>query len=434
MNELLPNIPRFYTALAEWIACIFVILQFDKQTWKSSALIVLPFMGIGQIILQLLVGTWPLLFWIPGMILNVLWMLLTLYLAVDISQFSYFYNLCKAFIFAEFIASVSWQLFCVLFLRSTKHFAVPLVFMLMMYIIFSLFYYIFEKRSPHQVVLKNIKKREVVIAALSAIIIFTVSNMGFMFSQTFLVAGDGQSIFIFRTFINLCGLLILYIQEGMRYDIYLRSELSSINNVLQSQYEQYEAFKESNALVSQKFHDLKHQLDIIEMESEPAKRKEYVNQLKKDITQYQATVKTGNAIMDVILTRKNSFCIQNKITFTCIVDGKLLDFIEVMDLCSLLGNALDNAIESTLKNSDTDKRLINLRVEKKAGFVLFLLNNYSEDRLSFEDGLPQTTKDDKESHGYGLKSISYIVNKYDGTMTISHENNWFSLKVLLPIS
>lgn len=391
-------------------------------------------MGIGQIILQLLVGTWPLLFWIPGMILNVLWMLLTLYLAVDISQFSYFYNLCKAFIFAEFIASVSWQLFCVLFLRSTKHFAVPLVFMLMMYIIFSLFYYIFEKRSPHQVVLKNIKKREVVIAALSAIIIFTVSNMGFMFSQTFLVAGDGQSIFIFRTFINLCGLLILYIQEGMRYDIYLRSELSSINNVLQSQYEQYEAFKESNALVSQKFHDLKHQLDIIEMESEPAKRKEYVNQLKKDITQYQATVKTGNAIMDVILTRKNSFCIQNKITFTCIVDGKLLDFIEVMDLCSLLGNALDNAIESTLKNSDTDKRLINLRVEKKAGFVLFLLNNYSEDRLSFEDGLPQTTKDDKESHGYGLKSISYIVNKYDGTMTISHENNWFSLKVLLPIS
>lgn len=434
MNELLPNIPRFYTAIAEWVACIFVILQFDRQTWKNGALFILPFMGTGQIILQLVVGTWPLLFWIPGMILNVLWMLLTLYLTVDISKFSYFYNLCKAFIFAEFIASVSWQLFCVLFLRTTEHVAVRLGFMLMMYILLSLLYYIFEKRSPHQVVLKNIKKREVVIAALSAIIIFTVSNMGFMFSQAFLAAGDGQSIFIFRTFINLCGLLILYIQEGMRYDIYLRNELSSINNVLQSQYEQYEAFKESNALVSQKFHDLKHQLDIIEMEPEPAKRKEYVNQLKKDITQYQASVKTGNAIMDVILTRKNSFCIQNKITFTCIVDGKLLDFIEVMDLCSLLGNALDNAIESTLKNVDTDKRLIHLRVEKKAGFLLFLLNNYSEERLSFEDGLPKTTKDDKEYHGYGLKSISYIANKYDGTMTISHENNWFSLKVLLPIS
>lgn len=434
MNELLPNIPRFYTAIAEWGACIFIIFQFDRQTWKKGGLFLLPFMGAGQILLQLFVGTWPLLFWIPGMMLNVLWMLLTLYLTLDISKFSYFYNLCKAFIFAEFIASLSWQLFCILFLRTTEHAAVRLGFMLMMYLLLSLLYYIFEKRSPHQVVLKNIKKREVVIAVLSAIIIFTVSNMGFMFSQTFLAAGDGQSIFIFRTFINLCGLLILYIQEGMRYDIYLRNELSSINNVLQSQYEQYEAFKESNALVSQKFHDLKHQLDIIEMESEPAKRKEYVSQLKKDITQYQATVKTGNAIMDVILTRKNSFCIQNKITFTCIVDGKLLDFIEVMDLCSLLGNALDNAIESTLKNVDTDKRLINLRVEKKAGFLLFLLNNYSEDQLSFEDGLPKTTKDDKEYHGYGLKSISYIANKYDGTMTISHENNWFSLKVLLPIT
>lgn len=434
MNEVLPNIPRFYTALAEWIACLFVIAQFDKSTWKKGALLLLPFMGLGQIVLQLFVGTWPLLFWIPGMFLNVLWMLLTLFIAVDASNFSYFYNLCKAFIFAEFIASVSWQLYCLLFLRSTENMAVTVLFMLTMYIFLSLLYYVFEKRSPHQAVLKNIKKREVVIAALSAVIIFTVSNMGFMFYQTFLVAGDVQSIFIFRTFINLCGLLILYIQESMRYDIYLRNELSSINNVLQSQYEQYEAFRESNALVSQKFHDLKHQLDIIEMEPEPDKRKEYVHQLKKDLTQYQASVKTGNAIMDVILTRKNSFCIQNKITFTCIVDGKLLDFIETMDLCSLLGNALDNAIESTLKNANRDKRLIKLRVEQKAGFVLFLLNNYSDDDLSFENGLPQTTKDDKEYHGYGLKSIYYVANKYNGTMTISHENNWFSLKVLLPIT
>lgn len=152
-------------------------------------------MGAGQILLQLFVGTWPLLFWIPGMMLNVLWMLLTLYLTLDISKFSYFYNLCKAFIFAEFIASLSWQLFCILFLRTTEHATVRLGFMLMMYLLLSLLYYIFEKRSPHQVVLKNIKKREVVIAVLSAIIIFTVSNMGFMFSQTFLAAGDGQSIF-----------------------------------------------------------------------------------------------------------------------------------------------------------------------------------------------------------------------------------------------
>lgn len=432
--DMLPNIPRFYTALAEWIACVFIILQFDKQSWKNGALFVLPFMGIGQIILQFFVGTWPLLLWIPGMVLNVLWMLLTLYLSIDISRFSYLYNLCKAFIFAEFMASLSWQVYCVLFLRVTKHFAVALLFMLAMYIILSLLYFIFEKRSPHQVVLKNIKKREMVIAALSAVIIFTVSNMGFMFYQTFLVAGNIQSIFIFRTFINLCGLLILYIQESMRYDIYLRNELSSINNVLQSQYEQYEAFRESNAIVSQKFHDLKHQLDIIEMEPEPAKRKEYVHQLKKDLAHYQATVQTGNAIVDVILTRKNSFCIQNKITFTCIVDGKLLDFIETMDLCSLLGNSLDNAIESTLKNTDTDKRLVNLRVGKKADFVLFSLNNYSEDDLAFENGLPKTTKDDKEYHGYGLKSISYIADKYQGSMTITHEDNWFTLNVLLPIS
>ncbi|WP_258421028.1 ATP-binding protein [Loigolactobacillus coryniformis] len=108
--------------------------------------------------------------------------------------------------------------------------------------------------------------------------------------------------------------------------------------------------------------------------------------------------------------------------------------IETMDLCSLLGNALDNAIESSLKIADTEKRLINLRIAQKANFILFSLENYVEAPPSFEGGLPKTTKSDQQQHGYGLKSIDYIANKYNGSLTVGVKDNWFSIKVLLPLT
>ncbi|KRN07355.1 hypothetical protein FD15_GL002302 [Liquorilactobacillus sucicola DSM 21376 = JCM 15457] len=104
-----------------------------------------------------------------------------------------------------------------------------------------------------------------------------------------------------------------------------------------------------------------------------------------------------------------------------------------MDLCSLLGNTLDNAIESALTISKTEKRLINLRISKKNDFILFSLENYTENDLIFNDKFPLTTKKNKNVHGYGLKSIDYIARKYNGSVTINLDDNWFKLKVLFPV-
>lgn len=127
------------------------------------------------------------------------------------------------------------------------------------------------------------------------------------------------------------------------------------------------------------------------------------------------------------------FIIQKNITFTCIADGSLLNILEEMDLCSLLGNTLDNAIESALTISKTEKRLINLRISKKNDFILFSLENYTENDLIFNDKFPLTTKKNKNVHGYGLKSIDYIARKYNGSVTINLDDNWFKLKVLFPV-
>lgn len=434
MIEIIPNIPRVYTAIAEWIACLILIFSLLPDKKRPFFYLTAPIMCIGQISLQLFVGTWPLLLWIPGMALNLLWMLLTFYILVDGKLLTKFYLACKAFIFAEFIASFSWQLFCyLLYSPSESYPVIRLGFMLFSYLLLAFSYYIIERRRREHLILEHLRQRDIWLVFLTMIIIFTMSNLGFMLSNTAFAIGDSVTIFIFRTFINLCGMLLIYIQEHSRYEGNLRQELSAMNNVFLSQYEQYEAYRESNEMVNRKFHDLKHYLEIIELEPDFEKRRSYVEQIRADIQSFQTNIKTGNPIADVVLTRKNVYCIDKNITFTCIVDGASLDFIETMDLVSLLGNPLDNAIESALQLSDTEKRLINVRVSPKEDFILYRIENYTEATLEFENGLPTTTKENKHLHGYGLKSTAFIAEKYNGSLTVRLQDNWFSLNILIPI-
>lgn len=298
---------------------------------------------------------------------------------------------------------------------------------------FSLYFFVEAKLTQHTSK-QQITKKDVLLAIATVIIIFVMSNLGFILSNTSYTMGDSVSIFIFRTLINLCGLCILFLQESQQHENYLQGELAAISKMYHSQYEQYSAYKESSEVIRRQFHDLKHQLLIIQLETNEEKRQNYLKEMNKAISIYSSTISTGNAVLDTILTSKNSICIENKIALTCIVDGKWLATIEVMDLCSLFGNALDNAIEATQKITDPEKRLIDLRVAKKDMFLLIKFKNTTSEILTIENGLPQTTKKNKAIHGYGLKSIELISEKYCGTMTIAIEKHWFSLTIVIPLS
>jgi len=65
-------------------------------------------------------------------------------------------------------------------------------------------------------------------------------------------------------------------------------------------------------------------------------------------------------------------------------------------------------------------------------FIMLRFENYYEEDLKFEDGLPKTTKSNSDYHGYGIKSIKATAEKYGGNMTINTSNNWFVIRILLP--
>lgn len=107
--------------------------------------------------------------------------------------------------------------------------------------------------------------------------------------------------------------------------------------------------------------------------------------------------------------------------------------MDVMDICTLFGNALDNAIECELSIPDKEKRLIHLEVYTKKDFLVIRCENYCPAPPIFQDGLPMTTKADREYHGYGLKSMRYTAQKYGGTMTVQAKDEWFQLTLLFPL-
>ena len=81
-----------------------------------------------------------------------------------------------------------------------------------------------------------------------------------------------------------------------------------------------------------------------------------------------------------------------------------------------------------------EKRLIGLYVTQEKQFLRIRTENYCDEKLEFTNSLPVTTKADKHLHGYGMKSIRTIVEKYGGSAVASQKNNWFELKILIPVT
>ena len=101
------------------------------------------------------------------------------------------------------------------------------------------------------------------------------------------------------------------------------------------------------------------------------------------------------------------------------------------DLSVLIGNALDNAIEGVSKIEDPEKRLIHISVSRQKSFVRLRVENCCEEEVRFAGGLPVTRKDARY-HGYGMKSIRSVVEKYEGSLTVKAQDGWFELRILFP--
>lgn len=230
----------------------------------------------------------------------------------------------------------------------------------------------------------------------------------------------------------LCCVLSLYILFGMSENSNLKQELQTMQQMWHMKQDYYELSKEITQSINIKCHDLKYQVEALRRSSGTELDKKALRDIENAVMIYDAIAKTGNDALDTILTEKTLVCDKNRIKLTYIVDGDGLSFIQPIDIYAIFGNALDNAIESVLKIPDP-ARIITLSVVVNGALLIVNLKNSFDGTLTVENGLPVTSKGDSGNHGFGLKSIRLLTQKYGGEMTFSAEDGIFTLNLVIPM-
>ena len=431
---LYQDIPRIYTAIAEWGSCLVYLYILKKENMKSVHFIAgsLFMLAIQSIFLTLTDNVNQVL-WIPCMMIAVIMMYVFLMFGGKMKPLGTAYCCARAFVLAEFVASLQWQI--VSSIQTWGNRSIWIEILITIFIFggcFTLDIYL-EKDLLKQNYLEQMTVKEVAAVAIMAVAIFAFSNLRFLNENAPFASRERADIFSIRTLIDLGGIAILYAYQSRISEYIAERELSVMNMMLKSQYEQYRNYQDSLDLIQMKYHDLKHQITGLRAESDEEKRKEWIDSMEKEITAFENITRTGNQVLDTILAAKIFHCRKNNIQITCVADGKLLDYMQVTDICSIFGNALDNAIEHVILIPDPKKRLIHLTVSAQKGFVFIKIENYCEAEIyKNEENLIATTKTDSKNHGFGLKSIRRAVEKYDGSLAFGVQQNWFELKILLP--
>ena len=267
----------------------------------------------------------------------------------------------------------------------------------------------------------------------SALFLFVVFESLFGFLRT----DDGMPLPDMRIWnivlIQCYCVLILYLQNTLFKKSAMKQELDTLNQLWHQQKEQYELSRETIALINHKCHDLKHQIAAMRAITSPEERDKYLREVEDSVQIYDSILKTGNEVLDTVLTEKSLFCAASNIKINCIADGRRMHILDPVDLYTVFGNAIDNAIESVKQLENQEMRMIDVLVYVRKQFLLIHIMNPIGRRLKFDGDLPVTTKAKNGYHGFGLKSIRHTVEKYNGFMKIDTEENIFSLKILIPL-
>ena len=254
-----------------------------------------------------------------------------------------------------------------------------------------------------------------------------------MSENLFIYAKVDPGAALFNIVLQFYCITLLYLQSALFKKSSMRKELETIQLLWHQQKGQYQLSKETIELINHKCHDLKHQVQAIRAVKDEKERETYLEKIEKSVQIYSAIVRTGNEILDTILTEKSLICENSGIHINCVADGSLLAFMNPVDLYTLFGNALDNAIEAVRKLESKEKRVIDIMLYERQSFLMLQIVNPMCGEVKFEDGLPLTTKAKNGYHGYGMKSMLHTIQKYEGHLTTAVKNGCFYFNVMLPL-
>ena len=208
-----------------------------------------------------------------------------------------------------------------------------------------------------------------------------------------------------------------------------RTEAMISAALLEKERRQFEQLKQNMDSMKAQAHDIKYILRAVKNGGVSA---ELASKLEGVANMYESSFNTGNAALDVILSDAENKFRAKDIRFECFTESCDIVFIENYDLYSLLGNAFDNAAEY-LACKEEQKRYVSFTLKKCGTFVLMEVSNYYDGDEKVYVGM-KTSKPDGAMHGYGIKNMQRIVEKYGGEFSVRAEGGAFYVIALIPVS
>ena len=240
-----------------------------------------------------------------------------------------------------------------------------------------------------------------------------------------------QSYMMYDTILLiLCSVFILISQFALLVQRNLEDELKIINQLRWKDQDQYQIASETIDQINQKCHDMRHQIRTIGRSVRVTP--EALAEMEQAIDIYDSMVRTGCRALDIILTEKSLYCQKNNIAIHCIADGQKLSFLQDVDIYSLFGNLLDNAIHA-VQVLEEEQRMISLTIKPHGELLSVNSCNRYMGEIVMRNGVPVTNGDPRH-HGFGTKSIVAIVHKYGGTISFQAKDGVFNLNMLFSLS
>ena len=256
------------------------------------------------------------------------------------------------------------------------------------------------------------------------------------FASFFTLMGEAPGVYNFETVMGIMQALavfgvILFAGYFVVKVFALMAKQNQFLTQMNAQQQNYEQMLMSDEQLRQFRHDYKNHMIVVTSLLNAGlmdDAKEYLDKIKGDSGIAENRFRTGNIVVDAILNSKldlaEAFGIELSFSGAAPEQG-----IEHADLCTVVGNTVDNAIEGAKRC--TGKRYVNVRFTVRNGFLTITTENPVSEKVIIKNNRIKTTKSDTKNHGIGLKNVAATAKKYGGGMALSCSETEFTSDVTM---
>lgn len=225
--------------------------------------------------------------------------------------------------------------------------------------------------------------------------------------------------------------VIISIAIGSKYQNEKREKelLTLANSMMEKNYTEIKSIQNT---ISKQVHDFKNHLRTIDgMLPDESEVKEYLSDLLETSYQQSQNCNCGNEVIDSIINCKISQAALQNTSFKHRIQLNNKLNISPVDICAILANQIDNALEACAEIPATESKYVNVDIWQKESFTFFKVVNSANKNPFDSHGKLETAKSDKKLHGFGIKSIQETANKHNGYLKNEYVDGAFISLVMI---